>query len=71
VAISLYADCVMAAGAVWCTGCAVAAVKRFADACRRGEEGIARGVVCPEDEESVRRRKGVVASLVEVELRRS
>jgi hypothetical protein len=71
VAISLYADCVVAAGAVWCAGCAVAAVKGFADACRKGEEGIARGVVCPEDEESARRRERVVTSPVEVELRRS
>jgi hypothetical protein len=49
----------------------VTAVKGFADACRKGEEGIARGVVCPEDKESVRRREGVIASPVEVELRRS
>jgi hypothetical protein len=49
----------------------VAAVKGFADACYKGEEGIARGVVCPEDEESVRSRKEVVASPVEVELKRS
>jgi hypothetical protein len=71
VAIFLYADCVMAAGAVWCTGCAVTVVKRFADACRKGEEGITRGVVCPEDKESVQRREEVVASPVEVKLRRS
>ena len=61
----------MAAGVVLCAGYAMAVVKGFADACRKGEEGIVRGVVCPEDKESVRRRKGVVASLVEVELRRS
>jgi hypothetical protein len=71
VAISLYADFVVAAGAVWCAGCAVAAVKGFADACCKGEEGIARGVACPEDEESVRSREEVITSPVEVELRRS
>jgi hypothetical protein len=71
VAISLYADCVVAAGAVWCAGCVVAVVKGSADACCKGEEGITRGVACPKDEESVRRHKGVVASLVEVELRQS
>jgi hypothetical protein len=49
----------------------VAAVKGFADACYKGEEGIAKGVACPEDEESVRSREGVVASPVEVKLRRS
>jgi hypothetical protein len=61
----------MAAGAVWCAGCAVAAVKGFADACCKGEEDIARDVACPEDKESVRSRKGVVASPVEVELKQS
>jgi hypothetical protein len=49
----------------------VAAVKGFADACYKGEEGIARGVACPEDKKSVQSYKEVVASLVEVELRRS
>jgi hypothetical protein len=49
----------------------VAAVKGFTDACCKGEEGIARGVVCLEDKESVRRREGVVTSPVKVELRRS
>jgi hypothetical protein len=70
-AIFLYADCVVAAGAVWCAGCVVTAVKRFTDACYRGEKGIARGVVCLEDEESVQKRKGVITSPVEVKLRRS
>jgi hypothetical protein len=69
VAIFLYTDCVMAAGVVLCAGCAMTAVKRFADVCCKGEKGIARGVVCLKDEESVQRRKGVVTSLVEVELR--
>jgi hypothetical protein len=63
VAISLYADFVVAAGAVWCAGCAVAAVKGFANACYKSKEGIAKGVACPED--------GEVTSPVRVELRRS
>jgi hypothetical protein len=70
VAIFLYADCVIAAGVVLCAGYAIAAVKRFADACRKSEEGITRGVVCPKDEESVRRHKEVVISPVKVKLRR-
>jgi hypothetical protein len=70
VAISLYADCVVAAGAVSCAGCAVAAVKGFADACRRGEEGVAEGVVCREDGEGERRREELIASPVRVKLRR-
>jgi hypothetical protein len=61
----------MAAGVVLCAGCAVTTVKGFADTCYKGEEGIVRGVACPEDEESVRRRKEVIASPVEVGLRRS
>jgi hypothetical protein len=64
----------MTAGIVSCAGYAVAAdtsvcdkrkvwVKGFADACRKGEEGVAKGVTCPKDKE--------VTSLVRVELRRS
>jgi hypothetical protein len=41
----------VAAGAVLCAGCAVAAVKGFAGACYKGEEGVAKGVVCREDGE--------------------
>jgi hypothetical protein len=53
VAISLYADYVMAAGAVWYTGYAVAAVKGFANTCCKSEKGIAKEVMCLEDKESV------------------
>jgi hypothetical protein len=48
----------------------VTAVKGFADACYKGEKDIAKGVACPKDKESVRSRKEVVASPVEVKLRR-
>jgi hypothetical protein len=70
VAISLYVNCVVAAGAVSCAGYAVAAVKGFADACRRDEEGVAEGVVCRKDREGERRREELVTSPVRVELRR-
>jgi hypothetical protein len=69
VTIFLYADCVVAAGAVLYAGCAVAAVKGFADACRKGEEGVAEGVICHEDKEDKQRREELVASLVRIELR--
>jgi hypothetical protein len=61
----------MAAGVVLCISYAITAVKRFANACYKGEESIAKDVVCPKDKESVQKRKGVIASLIEVELRRS
>jgi hypothetical protein len=48
----------------------VTVVKEFADACYKGEEGIVRGVICLKDKESVRSREEVIASLVEVKLRR-
>jgi hypothetical protein len=47
----------------------VAAVKGFADACYKDEEGITKGVVCPKDEESVQRREEVITSLIKVKLR--
>jgi hypothetical protein len=49
----------------------VAAVKGFANACHKGEKGIAKGVVCPKDEESVQRHKKVITSPIKVKLRRS
>jgi hypothetical protein len=55
-------------------------VKGFTDACCKGEEGIAegivlkgvasKGVVCREDREDKQRREKVVASPIKVELRR-
>jgi hypothetical protein len=69
VAIFLYADCVVAAGVVLCAGYAMAAVKGFAGACRKGEEGVAKGVVCCENREGEQRREELIASLVKVELR--
>jgi hypothetical protein len=48
----------------------VAAVKGFAGACYKGEEGVAEGVVCREDREGEQRRKELITSLVKVELRR-
>jgi hypothetical protein len=55
-------------------------VKGFTDACCKGEEGIAegivlkgvasKGVVCREDREGEQRREKLVASPVKVELRR-
>jgi hypothetical protein len=48
----------------------VTAVKGFADACYKSEEGIVKGVACPKDEESVRSYEKVVASLIKVKLRR-
>jgi hypothetical protein len=69
VAISLYADCVITAGAVLCAGYAVAAVKGFADACCKGGEGVTKGVICREDKEGKQRREKLVASPVKVKLR--
>jgi hypothetical protein len=43
----------MTAGAVWCTGYAVTAVKGFADACHKSEKDITEGVVCFKDKESI------------------
>jgi hypothetical protein len=60
----------VAAGAVLCAGCAVAAVKRFAGACYKGEDSVAKGVVCRKDEEGKQRREELIASSVRVELRR-
>jgi hypothetical protein len=53
IAISLYVDCVVAAGAVLCAGCVIAAVKGFADACYKGEKGVVKGIICPKDKEDV------------------
>jgi hypothetical protein len=62
-----------------------ARVEGFADACRRDEEGVAKGValegvalegvvsegvLCYKDKEGEQRREEIVASLVRVELRR-
>jgi hypothetical protein len=41
----------MTAGAVLCASCAITAVKGFANACHKGEKGIAKGVICYEDKE--------------------
>jgi hypothetical protein len=48
----------------------VAAVEGFADACHRGEEVVAEGVVYRKDGEGEQRREKVIASPVRVELRR-
>jgi hypothetical protein len=69
ITIFLYANYVIAAGAVLCADCAVTAVKGFADACRKGEEGVAKDVVCHKDKEGKQRRKELIISLVRVELR--
>jgi hypothetical protein len=53
VTISLYTNCVVAAGAVWCASYAVTAVKGFADACYKGEKDVTKGIAYPKDEESV------------------
>jgi hypothetical protein len=45
-------------------------VKRFANACYKGEEKVAKGVVYPKDKKSVQRREEVITSLIKVELRR-
>jgi hypothetical protein len=60
----------VAAGAVWCASYTVIIVKGFIDACYKGEEGVAKGVICPEDKESVQRREKVIVSLIKVKLRR-
>jgi hypothetical protein len=49
----------------------VAAVKRFANACCKSEKGIARGIICLKDKESVQKREGVITSLVKIKLRQS
>jgi hypothetical protein len=59
----------MAADAVLCASYAIAAVKGFAGACRKGEEGVAESVICRENREGEQRRKELIASLVRVELR--
>jgi hypothetical protein len=76
VAIFLYISCVVIAGAVLYANCSVSAganthVKGFADACHRGEEGVAKSIICRKDGEGERGREEVVVSLVKVELRRS
>jgi hypothetical protein len=60
----------VAAGAVLSAGYAIAAVKGFASACCKGEEGVTKGVVCHEDGEGEQRREELITSLVKVELRR-
>jgi hypothetical protein len=47
----------------------VAAVKGFANACYKDKEGIAKGIICPKNKESVQRYKEVITSLIEVKLR--
>jgi hypothetical protein len=46
-------------------------VKGFINACRKGEEGVAEGVVCHKDREDKQGRKEVTASLIKIKLRRS
>jgi hypothetical protein len=72
--ISLYVNCVVIANVVLCASYAVAAnasvynkrkvwVKKFADACYKSKEGIAKGIICFKNKE--------VTSLIKVKLRQS
>jgi hypothetical protein len=72
----LYTNYVVTAGAVLYADCSVTAgantrIKGFADACYKGEEGVAEGVVCCKNEKDKQGREKVIASLVKVKLRRS
>jgi hypothetical protein len=44
-------------------------VKGLANVCYKGEEGVAKGVVCREDGEGMQRRKKAITSLIRVKLR--
>jgi hypothetical protein len=68
-AIFLYANCVVIAGAVLFASYAVAAVKGFAGAYYKDEEDITESVVYHKDKEGKQRRKELVASPVKVKLR--
>jgi hypothetical protein len=48
----------------------VVIVKGFAGAYRKGEKGVAKGVICRKDKEGEQRREELIASPVKVELRR-
>jgi hypothetical protein len=72
----LYTGYVVAAGAVLYADCSVATganiyVKGFADACYKGEKGVAEGVVYYKDGEGEQGHKEVIISLVRIKLRRS
>jgi hypothetical protein len=60
----------MAANAVSCASYAITAVKGFAGACHKDEEGVAESVICRENKEGEQRRKELITSLVRVKLRR-
>jgi hypothetical protein len=60
----------MAAGAVLYAGCAITAVKGFANTYYKNKESVAKGIICRKDREGKRRRKELITSLIRVELRR-
>jgi hypothetical protein len=70
-AIFLYTDCVIAASVILCAGYAITTIKGFANAYRKSEKDIIKGVIYPKNKKSVQRRKEVIASLIKIKLRRS
>jgi hypothetical protein len=56
--------------AVLCAGYAVAAVKKFADACHKDKKRVTEDIICHKDKEGKQRRKKLITSLIKVKLRR-